>query len=72
MVPFKKMTFKSSTRLHLQKTCFDMTMSPSKPNKLPQEHNSYFISFPRYSGRSFKMGSCISLCNQLQITSKWP
>jgi len=28
-------TFKSPTRLHLQKTRFDWTMSSSKPNKLP-------------------------------------
>jgi len=59
MVPFKKMmvTFKSLTRLHLQKThTFDRTMFPSKPNKLPQEWNSYLISYSRYSGESFKMG----------------
>jgi len=29
------MTFKNPTRLYLQKTRFDWTMSPSKPNKLP-------------------------------------
>jgi len=52
-------TFKSPTRLHLQKTRFDKTelirMSLSKPNKLPQGRNSYLISFPRYSDGSFKM-----------------
>jgi len=39
MIPLKKMMviFKSPTRLHLQKTRFDRTMSPSKSNKLPQE-----------------------------------
>jgi len=51
MVPLKKiMTFKSPTRLHLQKTRFDRTMFLSKPNKLPQERNSCLTSFPRYSG----------------------
>jgi len=61
MVLFKKMmvTFKSPTRLHLQKTRFDKTMSPSKPNKLPQEQNSYLISFSRYSSGSFKMGHLV-------------
>jgi len=64
MVPFKKMivTFKSPMRLHLQKIRFDRTMSPpppSKPNKLPQERNSYLILFPRYSGESFKMGHLV-------------
>jgi len=42
------MTFKNPTRLHLYKTRFDKTMSLSKPNKLPQERNSYLISFPRW------------------------
>jgi len=46
MILFKKMMmiFKSSTRLHLQKTRFDRTIFPSKPKKLSQERNSYLIS----------------------------
>jgi len=49
------MIFKSPTRLHLQKTRFDRTMS-LKSNKLPQKRNLYLIFFPRYLGGSFKMG----------------
>jgi len=49
------------TRLYLQKTRFNRTMFPSKPNKLSQEWNLYLISFPKYSGKSFKMGHPI--CN---------
>jgi len=37
MVLLKKMTFKSPTRFHLQKTHFDKTIFPSKSKKLPQE-----------------------------------
>jgi len=34
---------------------FDKTIFPSKLNKLPQERNSYLISFPKYSSGSFKI-----------------
>jgi len=58
--------FKITTYFYLQKIRFDRTMSLSKSNKLPQERNSYLISFPRYSEPfkvRFSPSSTIYWCN---------